>query len=34
MLFLMTCAIAVLLRHRFTASHKAPVETTTGDESV
>jgi hypothetical protein len=34
MLFLMTCAIAVLLRHRFTASHKAPVEATTGDESV
>jgi hypothetical protein len=34
MLFLMACAIGVLLRHRFTASRKAPVETGTGGESV
>ena len=33
MLFLMACAIAVLLRYRFT-SRKTPVETGTGDESV
>jgi len=34
MLFLMACAIAVLLRHRFTASRKTQVETGTGGESV
>jgi hypothetical protein len=34
MLFLMACAIAVLLRHRFTATHKTQVETGTGGESV
>jgi hypothetical protein len=34
MLFLMACAIAVLLRYRFTASRKAQVETGTGGESV
>jgi hypothetical protein len=34
MLFLMACAIAVLLRYRLTASRKAPVETGTGGESV
>ena len=34
MLFLMACAIAVLLRRRLTASRKAPVETGTGGASV
>jgi hypothetical protein len=34
MLFLIACAIAVLLRHRFTASRKPRVETGTRDESV
>ena len=34
MLFLMACAIAVLLRRRLTASRKAPLETGTGGESV
>jgi hypothetical protein len=34
MLFLMACAIAVLLRYRLTASRKTPVETGTGGESV
>lgn len=34
MLFLMACAIGVLLRHRLTASRNAPMETGTGDESV
>ena len=34
MLFLIACAIAVLLRYRFTASRKPRVETETGDESV
>jgi hypothetical protein len=34
MLFLMACAIAVLLRHRLTSPRKTPVETGTGGESV
>jgi hypothetical protein len=34
MLFLMACAIAVLLRYRLTSSRKSPVETGTGGESV
>jgi len=34
MLFLMACAIGVLLRHRLTASRKTQVETSTGGESV
>ena len=34
MLFLMACAIAVLLRHRLIAPLKTPVKTGTGDESV
>jgi hypothetical protein len=34
MLFLIACAIAVLLRYRFTASRKPRVEKETGDEPV
>jgi len=34
MLFLMACAIAVLLRHRLRGSRKTPLETGTGGESV
>jgi len=34
MLFLMACAIAVLLRHRLSTSRKAPVQTETGDQSI
>ena len=34
MLFLMACAIAVLLRHRFTGSRKTPVKMDAGDEAV
>src|SRR5580692_7822800 len=34
MLFLMACAIAVLLRHRLTGSRKTPVKMEPGDESV